>query len=260
MKFAQRFLFLLLLFGSHMTLGQSWELVQSVEVSDPEPLDNFGFSVAIHEDILISGAWAEDHDPANEVSEAGATYLFKKQADGSWLETQKWNSPNPESLGYFGSAVATNGEIVAVGAYNEDYPASNFLNTGTVYLYDLDGDPTDTLLSILDPNPQNANYFGFSLAMFDTYLLVGACNDDEDDLGQNVIEDAGAAYLFQILPDQSIQLVQKFVASDRAEDDEFGRHLDMTEDRIIISAPNKNHDPTFQFQVGAAYIFERQGD
>lgn len=239
------------------TSAQTWEFVQSIEVSDLEAQDNLGFAVWNNDSIITVGAWFEDGAPNNEVPESGAAYVLKKQLDGSWLEWGKLNSPNPENLGYFGSAVTMSTHHIVVGAYNEDHLEEDFFNSGNVYLFDTDDLGIDTILFATEPT--NADYFGYSVAAHGDYLLVGAYGEDEDINGENTLEDAGAAYLYQYI-DSILFLRQKLVASDRGMDDNFGKYLDITEDRIIISAFRNTDEANFFSEAGAAYIFEKQSD
>lgn len=262
MKTLQQFvLFLTSLILTTSCFAQNWERIQALEVSDPENLERIGTAVGLLDSILWLGAPFEDADPENEVPESGAVYLFKKQADGSWIEWLKINSPNQENLGFFGHAAALNGNRLLIGAYNEDKLEGPFLNSGNVYLYNL-----DPSLGILDtfiienPYPDNADYFGDAVAMDGNTVIIGAYNEDEDANNENTLADAGAVYVYESHGIDSILVAftQKLVASDRGEDDNFGRYLDINGDRMIISAFKNTDEANFFSEAGAAYIFELQ--
>jgi len=79
------------------------------------------------------------------------------------------NSSNPDS---FGSAVAIDGNYALVGARTDDTGATD---AGRAFLYDL---TTGNLLrAFADPNPAAGDNFGYSIAVKDDYVLIGAPSD-----------------------------------------------------------------------------------
>ena len=204
---------------------------------------------------MISGAWWKDQDVnGNFISSAGGAFIFKLNQDGKWEEMQMLQSTAPEALGYFGFSVAIEDEMAVIGAYNEDSPDGQFGNTGSVYIYKLNGNGVwDEVQKLVDPEPDNADYFGYNISLSYPYLLVGAYREQQDASGNNTLLDAGAAYIFKH-ENSEWKLLQKLVAADRAKDDEFGRYLDIQGQTAVIGANLKDND--LISQQGAAYIFE----
>jgi hypothetical protein len=89
------------------------------------------------------------------------------------------------------------------------------------------------------------------------YAIVGAYMEDHDLTGGKFLDKAGAAY---ILKNNSgtWTLVQKLVATDRAEDDQFGYSVAISGDYAIVGAPRKTVKVGFDLEsyAGAAYIFK----
>lgn len=111
--------------------GSEWS--SSVEIailtaSDGQDGDRFGDAVAIHDDMIVVGAWQE--------GSAGAAYVFMRPATGwqSATETVKLVATNPPVPGIleFGTSVAVSPEIVAVGA------ARDGTYGGAVYVFERD--------------------------------------------------------------------------------------------------------------------------
>jgi hypothetical protein len=87
----------------------------------PSSLDDFGRALAASAFQIVVG------DPLDGLSDDGKVYIFSA-ADGSLLFTL--SSPTPEPGGNFGQAVALVGNLIAVGAPDEDSAS------GHVHLFD----------------------------------------------------------------------------------------------------------------------------
>jgi hypothetical protein len=87
-----------------------------VTLADPEgePLDEFGFSVAIEGDVIAVGA-EENGDLA---SQGGAVLLFGRDVGGSnnWGLIEQVNATDPNARARYGTAVSLQGGHLAVGA------------------------------------------------------------------------------------------------------------------------------------------------
>jgi hypothetical protein len=153
---------------SHLTILQS-----------PEPDNiNFGWSVAISEDIIVVG---ESLANVEGNSKAGRAYIF--DTDGNLLTTLQ--APIPEEGAEFGCAVAINVDTIAVGEYKADVEA---FNEGKAYVFDLDGNLLATLQS---PVPDVAAYFGYSVAVNGDTIVVGEPSSKVEGKSK-----AGRAYIF----------------------------------------------------------------
>jgi hypothetical protein len=99
--------------------------------------------------------------------------------------------------------------------------------------------------------------FGYSVSISGDYAIVGAYMEDHDLTGGKFLENAGAAY---ILKNDSGKwtVIQKIVAPDRAEADEFGYSVAISGDYAIVGAPRKTIKVGFDLNTyaGAAYIFK----
>lgn len=107
----------------------TWQFVQELVASDAEPVDEFGYDVAIDGARVLVGAWTEDALG----SSAGAAYLYT-DAGGAWSEA-KLLSADGQAGDLFGRVVALSGDQVVVGASNEDSQGSN---AGAAYTFDLE--------------------------------------------------------------------------------------------------------------------------
>ena len=110
-----------------------WTEIQKLLGSDTEIGDFFGTDVAISGDRIIVGAYSED----TEGLHAGAAYIFERELDGTWLETQKIVSADTRLGDNFGRAVEIEGDRVVVGAPYANRTAG--VDQGTAYVFEHNG-------------------------------------------------------------------------------------------------------------------------
>src|SRR5688572_6762382 len=109
----QLFLFSALLALAAPVVAQvgGFQEVARLTAPDGAPNDAFGEAVAVSDDTVVVGSpW---HDAAG--SQAGAVYVFDRDLGGpnAWGLAEKLLPPQP---GWFGHALALDGDTLAVGA------------------------------------------------------------------------------------------------------------------------------------------------
>ena len=97
---------------------------------------------------------------------------------------------------------------------------------------------------------QGYENFGYSVGISGDYAVIGANVDDKDANGDNPISDAGSAYIFKKQKDGKWKQVQKIVASNREDGDNFGWSVAINNNHIVVGAIYVGHSS------GAAYVFE----
>lgn len=102
--------------------GDRWAETAKLTDDDPGKADRFGNEVAIGADTIVVGAPLDDTDDGQD---AGSAYIFERDGD-RWQRRAKVFADSGRKNDKFGSGVATNGNIVIVGAptRNEDGFAS----------------------------------------------------------------------------------------------------------------------------------------
>lgn len=157
-------------------------------------------------------------------------------------EVEKLLAPQSDSA--FGSALATTGDWLLVGAPQAD-------ETGLVYAYDCAS--MCELVGVLAHSALEADdQFGVALAAFDDVLLVGAVGDDDNG------PDAGAVYVFPdfvgCIDTDTCAGVLKLLPSDGGALSAFGQTLAYDGDWAVVGAPE---DSNFaDSRAGAVYAFE----
>ena len=81
---------------------------------DGEAGDYFGYSVAVNMDVIVVGAYGDD----NNGDESGSAYVFTRNSQDEWSQTNKLTAENGEAGDWFGYSVAVDspGHTALVGA------------------------------------------------------------------------------------------------------------------------------------------------
>ena len=138
--------------------------------------DSFGTDVSVAGGVIVIGA-PDSHAP-------GATYVFRRNGSGAWVQRQRLTSSDAQDGDRFGWAVAIDKSMIVVGAPNVDieglpgFPQTpdGHIAGGAAYGFvPVAGTFVETLK--LRPRPdENAEYlaFGWDVAMFNTRIAVAA--------------------------------------------------------------------------------------
>ena len=196
--------------------------------------DQFGFSVSYSNNRVLIGA---PNDVENGIT-SGSAYIF------SW-DGQSWNSTKiipstPVDFGLFGYAVSIDGDRAAISAI---FDTGNAPNSGTVYLYDWDGNNwIESQISATDGG--GYDQFGYSVDLSGNRLLVGSISDEDNG------PSSGSAYFYDW--NGNTWSETKITPSDGASNDYFGSSVNLHEDRALIGATGAS-------TIGAVYLYEWNG-
>ena len=233
--------------------------------SDAVANDEFGTSVAVHEDTIVVGAPEKDTNPDPNVDNArGSAYIFTKPANG-WADMTETATLRGQSDGdRFGRSVAVHGDTVVVGAFEVNGArgaAYVFTKRAVTGVWD---DWDDTSVSNATPkltasDRASNDRFGRAVAMDRDTIVIGAPYHDYDDPDNNTndISNSGAAYVF-IKPATGGWATDtetaKLTASERAENDQFGYSVAVDGNTVVVGADRDDSNR------GSAYVFtEPQG-
>ena len=157
--------------------------------SDGAAYDEFGFSVAVHGNTIVVGAWQDDDNGSN----SGSAYVFTKPTDG-WGTTStaaKLTASDGATNDHFGLSVAVHGDNMVVGAWYDD---DNGINSGSVYVFTKPANgwaTTSTATKLTTSDGAAEDSFGFSVAVDGDTIVVGALRDDDNGT------DSGSAYVYE---------------------------------------------------------------
>src|SRR5262249_32497441 len=192
----------------------------------------FGFWVALSGSFVLVGAIRDD----TGTTDAGAAYLFDANT-GALLHT--FMNPTPAAFDNFSQSVAVAGNLVVVGAPQDDTGARD---AGAAYLFDANSGAL--LRTLNNPTPEAGDSFGPSVAVSGNVVVVGA---ERDNTGAT---SAGAAYLFD--PNTGT-LLRTFTNPTPADNDRFGNSVALSGNLAVVAA---DADNTGARAAGAAYLFD----
>jgi hypothetical protein len=224
--------------------GDAWIQLAKLIASDAADDDHFGTSVAISDNTALVGASGN--------GDAGSAYIFVRPP-GGWIdmtESAKLTSSDGANNDFFGNSVAISRDVVIVGADGDNLTG---IDEGSAYIFvrPFGGWTTMTETAKLTAFERaNDDQFGNSVAISGDVAIVGAFQDDQSGMNE------GSAYIF-VKPDSGwITMTEtgKLIASDAADDDQFGGRVSIHDDVAVVGAIFDDLSGTNE---GSAYIFEK---
>ena len=215
--------------------------------SDGAADDLFGGSVAVHGDTIVVGASYDDDNG----TDSGSAYVFTKPANG-WATTStaaKLTASDGTDYDEFGLSVTVHGDTMVVGAFRDD---DNGTDSGSAYVFSKPANgwaTTSTATKLTASDGAADDWFGFSIAVHEDTIVVGAVYDDDNGA------DSGSAYVFTKPANGWVttSTAAKLTASDGAADDDFGGSVAMHGDTIVVGAWQDDDNGTVS---GSAYVYE----
>ncbi len=200
--------------------------------SDGSTEDAFGISVSISGNSIVIGAWNDDDKGIN----SGSAYIY--DIDNINYE-RKLTAFDGKSGDKFGYSIASSGDFVVVGAYEDD---DNGDSSGSAYLYKISD--ANFKRKITPSDGQSGDYFGYSVAIYGENIAISSRYDDDKGT------DSGSVYLFKT---NDPLFERKILASDGNQQDDFGMNISIYEDFIAVGAPRKE----FSDQLfGSVYLYK----
>jgi len=202
--------------------GETWTQVNKLSVSDEAAGNFLANSVDIVGDYAIAGSLYNNADAVD----SGAAYIFKRNGT-NWLESVKLTASNAKASDYFGSSVALSENHAIVGATSTD---ENGSNSGSAYIFQRNGDSWTEVSKLTASDGKVQDLFGTSVAIYGDYAAVGAFTSDTG-------PKSGAVYIYKRNANTWSELT-KLTANDANADDRFGDDVVISEDYLVVAAPN----------------------
>ncbi len=213
--------------------------------------DMFGYSADYDGATIVVGA---PRAMIGSVQQQGAVYVFSRAENGQWIESAKLWDNSGEEYDWFGSAVAVDGDVIAVGAPLKE--VGGVTQQGLVYIYERDpADPDNWLLvtTKTDFTIGTFSNFGDVIDLDGDQLIVGA--PSADIYG---VSGAGAAYIYGRDQGGSSNWGQIVRLRDSGGDiqDNFGSSVALQGDRAVVGSSRADVEERHENE-GAAFVFER---
>jgi FG-GAP repeat len=241
-----------------------------VPTSLRETGSNFGWSMAVNDNILVVGAPNHSYDTSDitRSTDAGAAFVFIK-SNNVWTQLDKLTGPgNDRDINdYMGYSVSSYGDILAVGIPNAnvDLSQNSYLdNAGKVYFYKRVSNTWVAAGGIVSPNRTTNGAFGKAISMTENAIVVGAPGEPEvlSNGNGNGYGD-GRAYVFEkqfsdwVLTGTLQNTEDKFYQNGVLR---FGISVSIDGTRVIVGETGNSTDTTANTSLtnaGAAWIFEK---
>jgi len=195
-------------------------------------LDQFGSSVAVSGNVTVIGAIYGD----GNVTDSGSAYVFDVTT-GQQLFKLLASDGAVNDL--FGISVATDGNLVVIGARGDD---DNGLESGSAYVFDIT--TGQQIFKLLPSDGAEGDRFSISVAISGNFAVIGASGDDDNGLA------SGSAYVFDVTTGQQLF---KLVATDGSVFDGFGSSIAISGNLAVIGARG---DDDNGIESGSAYVFD----
>ena len=221
----------------YVRAGTTWTEQQKLTGSDSAPNDNFGSSVSLSGDTLLSGA------PFNGTI-TGAGYVYVR-AGTTWTEQQKLVTGSG-AIEFAGFAVSVSGNTAMLGAH------ASGVGVGSTYAYVRNGTTWSFTQRLLPPYNTADDRFATSVSVSGSTVIIGAPNDDTPVGGT----DSGTAFVFA-RPTTFWVEQGPLRASDAGSDDFFGESVAISGNTAVVGAPGD--DTPAGADAGSAYVFFRTG-
>lgn len=251
-------LFLFCLFYSVLpAYTQNLSPAVKLVASSRSAADAFGASVAKDGAFAVVGTIYDD----DLGEDAGATYIYKKQPNGTWQEIQKLTASDGVAGHFFGAFVAISGNYILIGSPNADAVVDGTVvpAAGAAYVFEKDQNDVWTEVVKLTAFDAHTDDYFARVAVYGKFAVVGAGHNEYDAAGNNYLYASGAAYVFERTDGGIWFPVQKLTASDRTHGGFFACPA-IYNHTIVIGAYGTETDAdnlNILPDAGAAYVFER---
>lgn len=204
--------------------------------TDDNSGSHFGKSVAISGDYAIVGANFDDENGLD----AGAAYVFERDANGNWSQINKLLAADGAPEDYFGYRVAISGDYAIVGSPDDDDKGTL---SGSAYIFERGANGKWLQINKLLASDGQANdRLGSSVAISGDIAVVGAPHADNTS-GVN----AGTVYVYQ-RSDTGWTEVTRLSGWSGSQ---HGSSVGISGDKIIVGRPY------FNGEKGSAFIYDR---
>jgi hypothetical protein len=220
-------------------LNLIWEQKAKLTLEDAQGGEKFGISVAIDGDTIAVGA----KNRSKENVKTGSVFVFR-HIDSDWQYETELIGNDLGASDKFGSSVALEGDTLIVGAPYQDGVASN---TGAAYVFRRNGVTWDEEAKLIGSGLSAGAQFGNSVALSGNTAVVGAFKNDIFDADNNVMGEAGSAYLFRFEGDRWNP--KDILPFDVNGGEEFGFAVAISGDIVVVGA-HKDGDLS-----GSAYVY-----
>ncbi len=161
----------------------------------------------------------------------------------------KISAMDAEAGDYFGAAVAMSGDACIIGAPRDDWNNGNVKDTGSAYVYHLQGRKWAQLARLQREDGSPDDWYGGAVGLSGNRAVVGAFGYDSPETNR------GSAWTY-VFDGAAWSQEAQLLADDGTADDNFGSSVALSENVAIIGAINDDDTAPY---AGSAYIYRYDG-
>jgi hypothetical protein len=148
----------------------TWQLEAELSSPDPDPNDLYGTRVDVSGNVIIVCA---EHASAPEYL-SGAAYVFRfHEASSQWTYEARLTASDGDSSDQFGESCSVAGDVAVIGA-TQDENEHGMPSSGSAYIFRYDGSIWVEEAKLSDPDPEEYEFFGGSVAIRGNIALISA--------------------------------------------------------------------------------------
>ena len=223
--------------------SSAWLESAKLEAVDNEPVAMFDRSVSLAGDFAIVAARSNCLLTPN----SGVVYIYQR-IFGTWRQMSRLTSSSPYASDNYGQSVAIAGKYAVVGA-----PLGGIGLAGKIYIYKHTANGWQSDGEVMALDSRMLDYFGFSVALFDSTIIVGAPYADMSKINPKG-GGAGAAYLFDRV-NGSWQQTKKLMPADATANNQFGCAVALDNGHAVVGA---SRDDVQDFDTGSTYVYQNE--
>ena len=163
----------------------TWHEVAKLVASNASDVRLFGGSVSMSGNYVAVGA-----EVGAGTGNTGFAYVFEQQGS-EWLEVARLVSSDIAEFDAFGIHVSISGNYLLVGS---PLDTENGSNSGSAYLFERRGSEWLEVAKLTASDTEQGDMYGYSVAISENYVFVGAPEDDNDN-GFS----AGSVYAYNLM-------------------------------------------------------------
>ena len=206
--------------------GGIWTQSQKFHGNDTAYGDAFGLEAQIAGEFAVVSSHQTD---LGGMFNAGAAYVFRD--DGTnWVQLQKLVAPDPAAFDFFSYSVAMAGDLVVVGAIDDD-DGGNL--TGSAYVFRRSGATWVFEQKLHASNPDPEDEFGFDIETDGQTIVVASPVDSNGGIA------TGSVYVFRHNGASWVE-TQRISPVDGDDGCWFGWDLDLDGERLAVGAPERD--------------------
>lgn len=242
--------------------AQEWALADTWDTQDRQEFDHFGSAIASDGEYVAVGSFGHDFvdTSGSYLESAGAVYIFKQNPNESYSFIQKLTASDRAEGDLFGEFLAIDGSHLLIGA-----PGVGLGNKGAAYIFERQPNGLYEELQKLEASDgEDTDEFGTAVAISGDYVVIGAEGHRFDENGQNLLDDAGAAYMFKRNSSSGLyEEESKVVAAHRQSFARFGFRVGISGNQAVVGTTDDDFDQNGGNSLpgaGSAHVFARNQD